>query len=251
MIDLTGKVILVTGASSGIGRQCAITLSRLGAAVGLFGRNLSRLEETLALCARPEKHYSISLELTNYDAIESAVSECVSNLGRISGLICAAGISTTRPLSSLKPEQMVNLLAANTVAPMIFTKFASRRANFAAEGGSIVLLSSVMSLAGEKGKSLYSASKGALVSASRSLALELASRQIRVNSVSPGVVLTPMVENAVYSQTAEAFEWIQALHPLGFGSPDDVANVCAFLVSDAARWITGTNIVVDGGYCAQ
>jgi NAD(P)-dependent dehydrogenase (short-subunit alcohol dehydrogenase family) len=108
-----------------------------------------------------------------------------------------------------------------------------------------------MGVAGEKGKTLYSLTKGALISSVRSLAIELANRRIRVNTVSPGVVDSPMSRSAVYSRDDEALNRIRLLHPLGLGEPDDVANACLFLISDASKWITGTNVVVDGGYLAK
>ena len=108
-----------------------------------------------------------------------------------------------------------------------------------------------MGSVGEVGKTLYSMTKGALLSASRSLALELAPKKIRVNCISPGVVDTPMSQSAVYSQSEESLNRIRSLHPLGLGRVEDVAHACVFLLSDEARWITGTNLFVDGGYTAR
>ena len=98
---------------------------------------------------------------------------------------------------------------------------------------------------------MYSLTKGALISAAKSMALEFASKKIRFNAISPGVVVTPMSQNAVYSQDEESLNKITALHPLGLGMPDDIANACVYLLSDASRWVTGSNLVVDGGYTAR
>ncbi len=108
-----------------------------------------------------------------------------------------------------------------------------------------------MGMVGESGKTLYSLTKGALISGVRSMALELAPKKIRVNTVSPGVVETPMSSKAVYSQNEESLNRIKDLHPLGLGNSVDVANACIYLLSDAAKWVTGTNLIVDGGYTAR
>ena len=108
-----------------------------------------------------------------------------------------------------------------------------------------------MGVVGENGKALYSMTKGALVATTRTLAIELAGKKIRVNSISPAVVETPMSKNAIYSRNEESLNKIKKLHPLGLGQPEDIANAAVFLLSDASRWITGTNLVVDGGYLAR
>ena len=110
---------------------------------------------------------------------------------------------------------------------------------------------SVMGIVGEVAKSLYSMTKGALIAGSRSLAIELADRKIRVNCISPGVVVTPMTQKAVYSRDDESMKKVTELHPLGLGTPEDVANACIYLLSDASRWISGTNLIADGGYTAR
>lgn len=251
MIDLAGKSIVVTGASSGIGRACAITLSRLGARLALFGRDQARLEETRFGCQHPEQHSLTSLDLCSYDDITPAIQKIVERSGPINGLVHAAGISITLPLSSLKAVHFEKYMATNVTAAFLLAGVVTRRAFFHEQGGSVVFVSSVMGIVGEKGKVLYSSTKGALSSGARSLALELAARKIRVNTISPGVVVTPLSERAVYNQTERQRNYIESLHPLGLGLPDDVANACAFLVSDAARWVTGSNLTTDGGYSAR
>ena len=123
--------------------------------------------------------------------------------------------------------------------------------HFSEDGGSIVFISSVMGVVGENGKTLYSMTKGALISAVKSMSVELAPRKIRVNAISPGMVETPMSKNAIYSRNEESLDKLRKMHPLGFGKPEDVANASVFLLSDASRWITGTNLIVDGGYLAK
>jgi NAD(P)-dependent dehydrogenase (short-subunit alcohol dehydrogenase family) len=146
---------------------------------------------------------------------------------------------------------MEQFFQTNVISAVSLTKQVVKISQFSEEGGSIVFISSVMGIAGEKGKALYSMTKGALIAAVRSLAIELAPRKIRVNSISPGVVETPMSKNAIYSRNEESLNKIRTLHPLGLGQPEDIANACVFLLSNASRWITGTNLVADGGYLAR
>jgi NAD(P)-dependent dehydrogenase (short-subunit alcohol dehydrogenase family) len=249
--SLSGKNIIITGASSGIGRQCAVTCSRMGANVIIFGRDRVRLEETLKQMEEPDKHIICSIDLTEYDKIAAAVSGIIEKTGRINSLINCAGISTTLPLNSITHQKMEQFFQVNVICGINLTRHVVKSSNFSETGGSIIFISSVMGVAGEIGKSLYSMTKGALISAVKSLSVELAPRKIRVNAVSPGVVETPMSQNAVYSRNEESLNRIKALHPLGLGRPEDVANACVFLLSDASNWVTGTNLTVDGGYLAR
>ena len=131
-------------------------------------------------------------------------------------------------------EKMEEFFRTNVSGALNLTKHAVKLAHFSEEGGSVIFISSVMGVAGENGKTLYSMTKGALIAAARSMAIELAPRKIRVNTVSPGVVESPMSKNAVYSKDEESLDRIKGLHPLGLGSPEDVANACLFLLSDEA-----------------
>jgi NAD(P)-dependent dehydrogenase (short-subunit alcohol dehydrogenase family) len=249
--SLNGKTVIVTGASSGIGRQCAISCSKIGATVVAFGRDQERLNETLRLMERSGKHIVCAVDLLDYDHVADIVKEVVLQKGRIDGLINCAGISTTLPLNSISPQKMEQFIQTNVIGAINLAKHTIKPAHFSESGGSIIFISSVMGVVGENGKTLYSMTKGALVAAAKSMAIELAQRKIRVNTVSPGVVETPMSKNAVYSKNEESLNRMKGLHPLGMGQPEDVANACIFLLSDAARWITGTNLIVDGGYLAK
>lgn len=247
---LQNKNILITGASSGIGRQTAISCSRQGANLLIIGRNADRLQETFKQL-QPGNHISMTLDITDYALTENILKPALLEFGKLHGVVNAAGISTTLPLKMLSPSTMTTFFEANVNAAINLTRICVSRKTIADEGASILFFSSVMGLVGEAGKTMYSATKGALISASRSLAIELAPRKIRVNAISPGVVVTPMTDNAVYSQDEASRQKIIDLHPLGLGTPDDIAAVCIFLLSDASRWITGTNLVVDGGYTAR
>lgn len=249
--DLTGKNIIVTGASSGIGRQCAISCSQMGASLMIFGRNKERLAETLSLMANQARHLVYSLDLLEYDKVEELLKEALMQNGKINGLVNCAGISTTLPFKMLTTKKLDEFFYTNVYSAINLTKIVTKQAYMYEEGGSIVFISSVMGIVGEVGKTLYSMTKGALLSGSRSLALELANRKIRVNCVSPGVVESPMSKNAVYNQDEASLDRVKSYHPLGLGQTHDVANACVFLLSDAARWITGSNLFVDGGYTAR
>jgi NAD(P)-dependent dehydrogenase (short-subunit alcohol dehydrogenase family) len=249
--NLYGKTIVITGASSGIGQQCAKTCSRMGAAVVLLGRDRTRLEETLGSMDKSEKHIIFTIDLLDYEGVADAVKEVVTKMGRIDGLINCAGISTTLPLNAMSPLKMEHFFKTNVIGSINLTKQVIKLSHFSETGGSIIFISSVMGVSGENGKTLYSMTKGSLIAAAKSMSIELAPRTIRVNCISPGVVETPMSKNAVYSKDDESRVRIKSLHPLGLGQPEDVANACVFLLSDAGRWITGTNMVVDGGYLAR
>jgi NAD(P)-dependent dehydrogenase (short-subunit alcohol dehydrogenase family) len=249
--SLKDKVILVTGASSGIGRQCAISCSQMGATVLLFGRDNDRLKETLALVEEPDKHIICAVDLIEYSMVADIIKTLVEQNGRIDGLINCAGISTTLPLNAVSPQKIEQFFQTNVIAAINLTKQVVKSMHFSETGGSIIFISSVMGVVGENGKTLYSMTKGSLIAVAKSMALELAPKKIRVNTISPGVVETPMSNRAVYNKNRETLNKIRSLHPLDLGKPEDVANACIFLLSDAARWITGTNLIVDGGYLAR
>ena len=250
-LSLSHKTVVITGASSGIGRACAISCAEMGAKVVLLGRDLERLEATRKAMRESSDHLLYAVDLTDYDDIDAIVKDAVARVGQLHGVVHSAGISTTLPLKLVTPDKLDLFFRTNVHGAINLTKLVTRKAVMADTGGSMVFIRSVMGAVGEVGKTLYSLTKGALISASKSLAIELAPRLIRVNCVAPGVVETPMSANAVYSQDEQSLNRIRSSHPLGLGRPEDVANSCVFLLSDAARWITGTTLFVDGGYTAR
>ncbi len=249
--SLAGKNIVVTGASSGIGRKTAIACSEAGARVILLARNSERLNETLVSLKNPDYHLAFPVDLLDAEALELLVKQIVEKAGRLHGLVNAAGISTTMPLKMTSPAKLNDYFNSNVVTAVNLSRIITKSTYMTPDGGSVILFSSVMGMVGEVGKTIYSITKGALIAASRSMALELAPRKIRVNAISPGVVLTPMSQQAVYSQDKESLDKVTALHPLGLGLPEDIANACVYLLSDASRWVSGSNLVVDGGYTAR
>ena len=248
---LTGKNILITGASSGIGRQCALNCGRMGAGLILLGRDRDRLAETAGLLPADTPRLTYSVDMTDHPRIREVVGEGVRNLGKIHGMVHAAGISTTLPLRAINAEKIHNFMDVNVVGAIELSKVLCKKVHFSEEGGCIIFITSVMSSVGEAGKTIYGMTKGALVAAAKSMAVELARKKIRVNCISPGVVRSPMSESAFYSRSDEAIRTIESLHPLGLGETEDVANAAIYLLSDAGRWVTGANLMVDGGYTAR
>jgi NAD(P)-dependent dehydrogenase (short-subunit alcohol dehydrogenase family) len=246
--SLEGSRILVTGASGGLGRATALLASRMGAQVILSGRDAARLEETRAQLSG-DGHHVAPCDLRSTD-IPAWLKELTAENGPISGLAHAAGIQIVRPLRMIDDSVLNETMAVNLNTALSLTK-GFRQKGVCAGAGSIVLFSSVMGLAGQAGQAAYSASKGALISMCRSLALELARENIRINCVAPGLVETEMAGRLRDALPPAQYEAVTAMHPLGLGRPEHVAAPVVFLLSAAAAWITGTTLVIDGGYTAH
>lgn len=248
--SLEGKTILVTGASSGIGRQCAIDCSMMGARVVAIARDKERLDETLSLM-EGEGHCRYIYDFSNSDGVRDLVSTIVADCGRIGGMIYAAGIEKTMPFKMLAPEDYLNIFNVNTLGALEMVRQISSIKNFSKEGGSLVLIASITASIARIGTAAYTASKGALVSVVRVLASELSKRKIRANCISPGTVLTPLMQSFLSSLSEEEYQNRIGGFPLGLGEPSDISNACIFLLSEASRWITGQNIIIDGGFTIQ
>lgn len=249
--SLNDKLVCITGASSGIGRQCAISCSRMGATVVLIARNEQRLSETLLSMENADKHIIVPIDLTEYAQVESAVKDIVNKVGRINGVLHCAGISTTLPLKLVTNEKLEDFFKVNVFSAYNLTREICKMGHFSKDGGSIVFFSSVMGRVGESGKSLYGMTKGALASGARSLACELARKKIRVNTIAPGVVITPINRDLPHIADPERRAVLEQQHLLGLGKTEDIANACIYLLSDASRWVTGIDLCVDGGYTAR
>ncbi|MDL1984279.1 MAG: SDR family oxidoreductase [Deltaproteobacteria bacterium] len=240
--DLTGKTILVTGASSGIGRQTCISIANMGGKIIASGRNEERLKETITMLPE-DKHKMFKADLTKTSEIE----EMVNDLDKINGVVHCAGIVKLLPMKFYTKEYLREVNEINYEVPVLLTKTLHKKRKIL-NNSSIIFISSIMSQVGKIGQGLYAGTKGALVAITKVIALELAAKNIRVNCISPGLVKTPLIDLITFKKEIE--ENIK-LHPLGLGDPEDVANACVYLLSDASRWITGTNLIIDGGYCAQ
>jgi len=248
-LDLSGRLMLVTGASSGIGRATSVLLSSLGARLILAGRNVERLNGTFqTLCG--ESHGIEPFDLEDVPNIPGWIRELAEKHGRLSGIVHSAGIYVTQPLRYMDTEELDRVMRVNFAAAVQLAK-GFRQKGCSVKPGSIVFVSSVMGLVAQPGISAYCSSKGAVNSLVRSLALELAPEGIRVNAVNPGLVQTELTERLEQVLSTEQFSELKSRHPLGIGQPDDVANAIAFLLADTGRWITGTTLTVDGGYTAQ
>jgi NAD(P)-dependent dehydrogenase (short-subunit alcohol dehydrogenase family) len=250
MINLSGKRILITGASSGIGRAVSVLAAALGAKLVLFGRNIERLEITFNLL-QGSGHEYYSIDITDYPQVEQTIRSSVANAGSISGFVHSAGIEKTTPLKSSSPLLFKELFEINVFAGFEISRIISQKNIFDPVGASYIFISSVMARLGEPGKIAYCASKSALLSGSKAMALELAGKKIRCNCVLPGIVETEMVIKLFDAIPPEAKRKIIEKHPLGIGKPDDIAFLVCFLLSDLSRWITGSEYIIDGGYSAE
>jgi len=247
---LNKKNIIVTGASSGIGRECAITFSQLGANIVLIARNKERLEETFNRLSKGN-HFFIPQDIIEYGKLEDAVSATTEKIGKISGFVHSAGIEMTLPLRSMTPSYYENMFGINVISGFELARIVSKKKYLDENGASFIFISSVMGMLGQAGKVGYCSSKGALISGTKAMALELAKKNIRVNCVLPGVVETEMTNKMFENLSEDSKKAIEEMHPLGLGKPNDIAYACAYLLSDVARWVTGTNLVIDGGYSAK
>ena len=242
MVGFSGKKILLTGASSGIGRACALRLGEAGASIVAIGRN----EEALSSLGLAEQRVYLA-DLADEAAVKSLIPRLKADVGPLDGCVLAAGVHTFRPFLMESFQDIYRPWAVNVQGCLGLLALLVK-GRLIAKGGSVVLFSSAAARTAGAGAVSYAASKGAIESATSALALELASQKIRVNAVSPGVVRTPMSEGFLGKLMPAQLTALEARHPMGFGIPDDVASPVLFLLSNDARWITGTVLPVDGGY---
>ena len=248
VFGLDGQKILITGASSGIGRAAAQLAAAQGALCVINGRDEARLNATLSTL-NGKGHLAIVAGLTP-DNCASIVKEAVQKTGPLNGFVHCAGIEKTLPFRMTELEELHQIMSVNLDAYWEITKELLKKKNHEQGKLSVVAISSVAAQYGAPGKTAYAASKGAVISLTKSLAEEYANQKIRFNCVCPGYVDTPMLSGVrrLY-KTKEDFEnAIVKKHLLGLGKPDDVASAIVYLLSEAAGWITGSVMNVDGGY---
>lgn len=245
MIDdflVTNGTYLITGAASGIGKEVVKLL-------------LKSSNRVLAVDKDNDKLNLLINELNSgwLDVIQGDITlsetrdQILAYNQKFDGVVNCAGIIKLIPFRFIREENLTYLDRNNYEAPIILNSSLLKKGKVK-QGGSIVFLSSIMSIISTQTNAVYTGTKAALAAVTKTIALEVAPMNIRVNSVSPGFVNTPMLD---YIKLQTDIRVAEANHPLGFGEPEDVANAILFLLSKAARWITGTNLIIDGGYCAK
>ena len=243
--SLEGKTILITGASSGIGRGISVECSRMGAKIIATGRNEVRLKETISMLDG-EGHMAIVADLSNQDEIENLVAQCPD----INGIVHSAGIPQMCPVKHIDRKSIEDILNINTISPIILNALLIKKKKLQKKS-SIVIISSISGVAiGNVGEATYSTSKGALSGYTKSAAYELAAQGTRVNSINPGIVQTKILElsNDIFSKE-QLEETTKGKYPLKrYGTPEDIALGAVYLLSDASSWVTGINLIIDGGF---
>jgi NAD(P)-dependent dehydrogenase (short-subunit alcohol dehydrogenase family) len=242
--SLRQRKILVTGASSGIGRETAIQCSKMGAVIIATGRNYGRLNQTME-----------QLEGTGHQTIIADITADLNNIidlvPMVDGVVHSAGILSLSPFTYLPEEELQNIMNVNFFSPVFLTQQLLKQKKIN-KNSSIVFISSLAgNVIASKGNSAYCASKSAISGLVKVLALEQASRQIRVNCILPGMVRTELMSSFLNSLTPEQFTEDEKKYPLGYGKPQDVANAAIYLLSDASRWVTGASLILDGGFSLQ
>lgn len=239
--NFTEQNFLVTGASSGIGKQVVIDLANAGANVLAIARRLDLLNELTEKF--PNQISPAAVSVTDYQAVALAVKTFVAEYGKLDGCVHAAGHVEFTPINSYEDEIAKDIMNVNFWGGMNLIKEISKKRH-SQNGASFVLISSTAGHFANKGQFAYSATKAALRIACKSIAREIVAKKQRINTISPAWVITPMTQNSDYQEKdAERIK----KYPLGFGMPEDISSFALYLLSDKAKWITGKDFVIDGG----
>lgn len=242
-----GKKIIITGATSGIGEDSSYFLNELGANLILLGRNtekLNKLKENLG-----NKHEFINCDLSEEDCIFNIIKNLPDKFLPLDAAFHASGSELIKSMKITKTKDLYKLIS-NSAAVALSLGRAALNKNLFKENASLIFMSSVSSICGTEGMTAYASSKGCIDSMIKSMSIELATRNIRINSIVAGAIKTPMHSKILNKMSKESILNYEKKHPLGFGSCEDISNLVSFLISDASKWITGTSIIVDGGYSA-
>lgn len=242
--SLEGKCILVTGASSGIGRGIAVACAKMGAKIVLSGRNEARLQQTLS-SLEGEGHVVLSGDLNSEDTRK----EIVDKMPLLTGVAYCAGISQIQMAKFMDQSSLEGIFQTNVFSPLMLNTILLKKKKIQ-KNSSIIFISSISGVyRSQIGEGAYGATKAALAGYVKSLALELSMQGTRVNIIHPGVVETPLLDVSNGTFGEEELETLRQKYPLKrFGKPEDIANCAVYLLSDASSWMTGSNILIDGGF---
>lgn len=242
IFSLKGKTVLITGASSGIGKAVAQQCAAAGANCIIAARNESRLQQTF-ISLDGESHQMITVDLSNTKEIE----KLVERLPRLNGVVCCAGIVETKVLKFSDDDDIEKLFNTNTYSSIRLIRYLVQEKKLVKEA-SISIISSISGVrCGYVGGSIYGATKGALEGFVKATALELAPRKIRVNTITPGMVESNLLDNSEIS--SEQLEMDKQRYPLKrYGNPEEIGYAAVYLLSDATKWMTGSSLLIDGGY---
>lgn len=245
-LKLSGKKIIVTGATGGIGKEVCILLSKYGAKICLIGRDEDKLKQTIKLLDNSNEHKYFVYDLIDINNIKSLINDIVKfDNEKLYGLVHCAGLIPTVPLRNISYDYMNKVMKINFYSFVELVKHFSNKRY--CSGGSIVAISSYASQHGEKCQTIYSSSKAALDASIRTLSQELYKKNIRINSVRPSIINTGIQGDLSKKTDEDAINKLISSQLLGLGKPEDVANTIAFLLSDVSRFITGRYIDLDGG----
>lgn len=244
-MNLENKRVLITGASGSIGSQVAMILSRYGARTVLVGRNKERLDAVLHQLDG-DGHEIAAIDLENLDSLEQMVKQ-VAISGALWGMVHCAGGGAITPLRVLKTNVLEQHMRINFYSFIELVRQVTKKKYMMPEGGSIIGISSFAASEGEQGQTAYSAAKAAMDAAVRTLSYELAPRKIRINTIRPGMIESEATDRYLRDMGREKYDELVAKQLLGLGKPQDVAEMCAFLLSDGGRFVTGRNLYLDGG----
>lgn len=237
---LEGKCVLITGASSGIGRGIAVTCSKMGATVIINGRNPAKLKETLSFM-EGAGHMIYVADLTE----DAEVKKMVSQFPGLDGVVHCAGIGQRIACKDLQSDDVTHVMDVNFKAPVLLQSELMRQKKIN-RGGSIIFIASIASWSPSIGNSIYSASKGAIISYANCLSMELSSKKVRVNCISPAMVWTDLIHEGGVDD--EMLREDEKKYPLKrYGTPEDIANLAVYMLSDASTWMTGSNVIISGG----
>ena len=246
---LGGGIYLITGASSGIGKATAQLVALYGGKVILSGRDNTKLEE-VKNGLWGEGHHISQMNLKELDGVSEWIKKLSLEYGPFSGIFHAAGMEFVKPIRMIKQVQLNEIFESSIFSAFGIAKAISQK-GVMVEGGALIFMSSVAGSSGQVGMSAYSSAKASIDGLVRSLSVELANKKIRVNSIVAGAVNTEMHQRLIRSLDDVAISNYEKLHLLGFGEPNDISNAVIFLLSPASKWITGTSMIVDGGYLAK